>query len=109
MRYMMFVCIDPDTTLRPEDDTIEEWVAEVESRKLRQDGDRLRPPSAATTVRRRDGEGELLGHRSSAVVDRDRNTFALHVQHEVFAHDRQANQTDVAGTHEGISIYQIMI
>jgi hypothetical protein len=56
MRYMMFVCIDPDTTLRPEDDNIGDWIAEVESRKLRQDGDRLRPPSGATTVRRRDGE-----------------------------------------------------
>jgi hypothetical protein len=56
MRYMMFVIIDPDKTLRPEDDTIGEWVAEVESRTLRHDGDRLRPPSAATTVRRRDGE-----------------------------------------------------
>jgi hypothetical protein len=57
MKYMMFVCTDtePDTDPTPEPD-IEAWVADNDARGRRLDGDVLSPPSAATTVRVRDGE-----------------------------------------------------
>src|SRR5918912_17685 len=57
MKYMMFVCTDtaPDTDRSAEPD-IEEWVAENDSRGRRLDGSVLAPPSAATTVRVRNGE-----------------------------------------------------
>ena len=57
MRYMMFVCTDtePDTDQSPEPD-IDVWVAENDTRGRRLDGNVLAPPSAATTIRVRDGE-----------------------------------------------------
>ena len=57
MRYMMFVCTDtePDTDQSREPD-IDVWVAENDSRGRRLDGNVLAPPSAATTIRVRDGE-----------------------------------------------------
>ncbi|HEY6593010.1 MAG TPA: YciI family protein [Asanoa sp.] len=57
MKYMMFVCTDtaPDTDPTPEPD-IEAWVADNDARGRRLDGNVLSPPSAATTVRVRDGE-----------------------------------------------------
>ena len=58
MRYMMFVIADPAAAAEaePEDDhpTIDEWLAEVEGKRII--GDRLRDPDAATTVRVRKGE-----------------------------------------------------
>ena len=59
MKYMMFVVADPDAAAEaePEDDlTIDEWLAEVESRGKRITGDRLRPVSDATTVRLSHGQ-----------------------------------------------------
>jgi hypothetical protein len=57
MRYMMFVCTDTepetDETAVPD---IEEWVAENDARGRRVLGEVLAPPSAATTVRVRNGE-----------------------------------------------------
>jgi hypothetical protein len=57
MEYMLFIATDAE----PETDTgsgttIEEWVAEGERRGIRKQGDQLRPPADATTVRVRHGE-----------------------------------------------------
>jgi hypothetical protein len=68
MKYMMLVCYDAeqanaDVTPEPADaaaDTTEDesfpWLDEVTARGQRLDGDRLRPPREASTVRVRDGE-----------------------------------------------------
>ena len=56
MRYVMFVCADgtePEVDLRAE---TEAWVAEMEGRGIRKNGDRLRPVADATTVRVRGDE-----------------------------------------------------
>jgi len=57
MRYMMLVCTDsePDTDTRELPD-IGKWVTENDSAGRRLVGDELAPPSAATTVRVRNGE-----------------------------------------------------
>jgi hypothetical protein len=56
MNYMLFICTDPEA---PEyvaaEDNIEEWVAEMDARGVRLQGDRLRPVEDATTVTVRDG------------------------------------------------------
>ena len=58
MRYLMMVCIDPTENIEPDSGghTIEQWVEEMDGRGIRLLGDRLRPPSDATTVRVRGGE-----------------------------------------------------
>lgn len=57
MEYMLFIATDadpdPQASAGP---TIEEWVDEGERRGIRKQGDRLRPPADATTVRVRKGE-----------------------------------------------------
>ena len=57
MEYMLFICTDtepdPDTS---EGTSIDEWCEEGERRGMRKQGDRLRPPSDATTLRVRNGE-----------------------------------------------------
>lgn len=56
MRYLMFVCTDPEAEpYRPELDTIQSWVAETTAGGTRIDGDRLRPVEDAKTVRVRQG------------------------------------------------------
>ena len=57
MKYLMFVCSDPepDTDPAPEPD-IEAWVEENDAAGRRVRGAALAPPSAATTVRIRNGE-----------------------------------------------------
>lgn len=57
MRYLMFVCSDPepDTDPSPEPD-INVWVAENDAAGRRLQGSVLAPKSAATTVRVRNGE-----------------------------------------------------
>ena len=60
MKYMMFVVADPDAAAEAEAEgtesevTIDEWLAEVEGKRLT--GDRLRPVDDATTVRVSKGE-----------------------------------------------------
>jgi hypothetical protein len=58
VKYMMFVVADPDAAAEAEpsedDLTIEEWLAEVEGKRIT--GDRLRPVDDATTVRVSKGE-----------------------------------------------------
>lgn len=57
MRFMMFVCVDPAAEpYRPEDDNIEEWVAEMDRRKIRILGSRLQGVTDAKTVRRRNAK-----------------------------------------------------
>jgi hypothetical protein len=61
MKYLLFVCADPDVKLTPEEQAeassgTESWVAEMDGRGVRLQGDRLRPVSDATTVRVRDKE-----------------------------------------------------
>ena len=57
MRYMMFVCVDPAAeTYVPEEDNIDEWVGEMDRRKVRILGNRLTGVDAATTVRWRSGK-----------------------------------------------------
>jgi hypothetical protein len=57
MQYMLFVCTDPEADAYVEDeDNIGEWVADVNARGVRLDGNRLRPVEDATTVKRRNGE-----------------------------------------------------
>jgi hypothetical protein len=57
MRYMMFVCTDPepdtDTSHMPE---IGDWVAENDATGRRLQGNELAPTAAATTVRVRNGQ-----------------------------------------------------
>jgi hypothetical protein len=56
MRYMMFVCVDPEAEAYvPEEDNIEDWVAEMDQREVRLFGNRLKGVKDATTIRRRDG------------------------------------------------------
>lgn len=56
MKFLMLVVTDPDLTTAEEGPiTIEEWVAETYDRGLAIEGDRLRPPADAVTIRRRGG------------------------------------------------------
>jgi hypothetical protein len=53
----MFVCVDPDAEKYvPEEDNIQDWVDEMDRRKVRILGDRLQGVELATTVRRRNGK-----------------------------------------------------
>jgi len=57
MRYILFVCIDPSAEpYRADEDNIEEWVAEMDRRKVRILGSRLQGLADARTVRRRKGK-----------------------------------------------------
>lgn len=57
MKYLMFICTDPepDTDAIPMPD-IDDWVAENDATGRRLQGSELAPVSAATTVRVRNGE-----------------------------------------------------
>ena len=57
MKYLMLVVADPDlTTAEDPVLTIEEWVDETYGQGKATEGDRLRPPERAKTVRRRNGK-----------------------------------------------------
>lgn len=57
MKYLLLVCTDGEPfDADPAELDPEPWVNEMESRGIRLTGDRLRPPSDATTVRVRNGE-----------------------------------------------------
>ena len=57
MEYLLFIATDsdpdPDPNAAPD---IDAWVEEGERRGIRKQGERLRPPSDATTIRMRNGE-----------------------------------------------------
>lgn len=56
MRFMMFVCSDPQPDATPEaPEEIHGWVDDVDRRGKRITGDRLRPPVEGKTVRVRGG------------------------------------------------------
>ncbi len=52
MKYMLLICDDPSDVVEPSPGgpTIGEWVAEMDARGARLDGDRLQPPTEAKTV-----------------------------------------------------------
>jgi hypothetical protein len=57
MKYMLFICTDPEAEpYVPEQDNIQDWVSEMGRRGVRLQGERLRPVEDATTVRVRKGE-----------------------------------------------------
>jgi hypothetical protein len=57
MKYLMFVCSDPEPdTDKGNEPDIEAWVAENDAAGRRLQGDVLAPTSAATTVRVRNGK-----------------------------------------------------
>jgi len=57
MKFLMLVVADPDLTGAEEPPvTIEDWVEETYGTGKATDGDRLRPPTDAKTVRRRNGK-----------------------------------------------------
>ena len=57
MRYMLLICTDPEAPSDPPGvPAIDDWVDEMDGRHVRQMGEQLAPPSAATTVRVRDGK-----------------------------------------------------
>jgi hypothetical protein len=56
MEYLLFIVSDPAAPAYvPEEDDIEDWVADLERRDAARVGNRLRPPTDATTVTVRDG------------------------------------------------------
>ncbi len=59
MKYMLMICAEESVELTPDQraemgPATASWVAEMDGRGVRLDGDRLRPVSDATTVRVRD-------------------------------------------------------
>src|SRR5437870_3334435 len=56
MKYLLLICVDESVTVTAEEADAEPWVAEMEGRGVRLDGDRLRPISDARSVRVRGGE-----------------------------------------------------
>jgi len=57
MKFLMLVVADPDLTGEEEPPiTIEAWVEETYGQGKATEGDRLRPPADAKTVRRRNGK-----------------------------------------------------
>ena len=83
MRFLMLVVADPDVDTSEEPVlTIEEWSTETSESGINLDGDRLRPPEQAKTVRRRGGKvfvtdlglpSEMRGYVKSGVS----KSFAL--------------------------------
>jgi hypothetical protein len=61
MRYLLLICTDTTVQLSPEEraampGATDAWVAEMDGRGVRLQGEPLRPASEATTVRVRGGE-----------------------------------------------------
>jgi hypothetical protein len=57
VRYILFVCVDPEAEpYVPQEDNIEDWVAEMDQRNVRIVGSRLKELKDARTIRRRNGK-----------------------------------------------------
>jgi hypothetical protein len=58
MKYLLMICVGAEGPVDggPGGMDIETWVDQMDSRGVRLFGERLRPPSDATTVRVRDGQ-----------------------------------------------------
>jgi hypothetical protein len=64
MKYMLFMSVDKSVQLDPDQRSripaaVEAWVAEMDSRGVRLQGDVLAPTSNAKTVRVRNGEVQI--------------------------------------------------
>jgi hypothetical protein len=51
MRYLLLICADESVSYTPEQGEVGPWLEETERRRVRLEGDALRPVSDATTVR----------------------------------------------------------
>lgn len=61
MKYVLLMCADDSVSLTPEEDAVameatRSWVRETSARGVHRDGDRLRPPDEARTLRVRADE-----------------------------------------------------
>jgi hypothetical protein len=56
MKYLLMIAVDEPFQVSPEELDPTEWVDDLDRRGIRLIGDRLRPPSDATTIRVRGGE-----------------------------------------------------
>ena len=56
MKYLLMICVDEPFEVSPEELDPKIWVDDLDRRGIRLIGDRLRPPSDATTIRVRGGE-----------------------------------------------------
>jgi hypothetical protein len=56
VKYLLMICVDGTPEVTEADADVEPWLREMDGRGVRLTGDRLRPPSEATTVRVRGGE-----------------------------------------------------
>ena len=57
MKFLLLVCTDPEgEEYSPEGDNIQEWASEGQERGLLGEGNRLRPPEQAKTIRKRGGK-----------------------------------------------------
>ena len=69
MRYMMLVCVDPVAeTCAPEEDNIDEWVGEMDRRKIRV----LGKPLTGVDVRHGAGNRRSVGRRGGRDLRRRR-------------------------------------
>lgn len=60
MKFLMLVVVDPDLKNDEEGPVaIEQWVEETYGADKATDGDRLRPPAEAKTIRRRNGSVQV--------------------------------------------------
>jgi hypothetical protein len=59
MRFLMFVVEDPDLAGTADDSAVS-WVEDATVRRVRLEGDRLRPVSDATTLWPKDGGGTFV-------------------------------------------------
>lgn len=102
MRYLMFVCTDPepDTAAAGDDDIpVDDWVTKHDAAGRRLLGERIRPESETRVVRKRDGkvtvtEGPfaestewIAGFDVLEVADLD-EAIAVAAEHEMARHGR---------------------
>src|SRR5215510_3760975 len=64
MRFMLFVCAEPDLQLSPEDKAVlpgevEEWATDLADRGIRLMGHVFEPVEQAKTIRRRNGDLQI--------------------------------------------------
>lgn len=56
MKYLLMICADPSLVVTPEEADAGPWVGEMDRRRVRITGSRVRPPGDSTSVRIRDEE-----------------------------------------------------
>ena len=99
MRYFLFICTDPRAEpSSPEQDNIEEWLAEMATRDLRVHGDRLRPVDDAITARVRIPTLVIAGGKSPAYMQNSMRGWAQvfpNAVHQTLAGQTQMVKQDV--------------